>query len=142
MNPRNTELEAIRKVADNYAEGCQTGNIALLRTAFHPQAMMYGVSGEDVVVTPIEGLYAYLEANEPPAKTGEPHQCFITDIRHQNGAAVVEMVQESAYGNDYTNYFQLLKIEGKWLIVSKSYSATESVQQAAAKKEKMEMEDG
>ena len=54
----------------------------------------------------------------------------------------MEMVQESAYGNDYTNYFQLLKIEGKWLIVSKSYSATESVQQAAAKKEKMEMEAG
>lgn len=33
------------------------------------------------------------------------------------------MVEESAYGNDYTNYFQLLKIDGKWCIVSKTYDA-------------------
>ena len=135
MNPRNTELDAIRKVADKYAVGCQTGNIALLRTIFHPQAMMYGVSGEAVIVTPIEGLYAYLEANEPPEKTGEPHQCFITEIRCQAGAAVVEMVQEAAYGNDYTNYFQLLKVEGKWLIVSKSYSATPTKQDIPAEQD-------
>lgn len=123
MNPRNKELEAIRSVLNKYAEGCHTGNIALIRTAFHPQAMMYGVSGENVVITPIEGLYAYLEANEPPQKTGENHQSFITDIRVESGAAVAETVQESAYGNDYTNYFQLLKINGEWLIVSKSYNA-------------------
>ena len=132
MNPRNKELEAIRDVANKYAEGCHTGDIALLRSIFHPQAMMYGVSGDNVVITPIEGLYAYLEANEPPQKTGEPHQCFITEIRYEAGAAVVELVQESAYGNDYTNYFQLLKVEGNWLIMSKSYSAIPTRRQVPA----------
>ena len=141
MNPRNKELESIRQVANKYVEGCHTGDIALLRSAFHPQAMMYGVSGENLVVAPIEGLYAYLEANEPPAKTGEPHECFISDIRYEGGAALVEIVQESCFGNDYTNYFQLLKIAGEWLIVSKSYSATPSNQQVGAKKA-MEMEAG
>jgi len=123
MNPRNTELAAIRQVADKYAEGCHTGNVALLRSIFHPQAMMYGAGGDNVLMTPIEGLYAYIEANEPPQKTGEPHQNIVTSIRYEGNAAVVETVQESAYGNDYTNFFQLLKIEGQWLIVSKTYNA-------------------
>jgi hypothetical protein len=126
MTLRNTELPAIKQVAEKYAEGCHTGNIALLRSIFHPQAMMYGVSGDNVVMTPIEGLYAYIEANEPPQRTGEPHQNFVSSVRCEGNAAVVETVQEAAYGNDYVNFFQLLKIEGRWLIVSKSYNAVPS----------------
>jgi hypothetical protein len=36
------------------------------------------------------------------------------------------MVEESAYGNNYTDYFQLLKIEGEWVIVSKAYNGNPS----------------
>ena len=129
MNLRYAELSAIRDVAEKYAEGCQTGNIALLRSIFHPQAMMYGVSGDNVVMTPIEGLYAYIEANDPPQKTGEPHQSIVSAIRVEGNAATVETVQESAFGSDYTNFFQLLKIEGKWMIVSKSYNAVPTKKQ-------------
>ena len=124
MNPRNAELSAITHVINKYAEGCHTGDIALLREAFHPQAMMYGSSGDQTIVAPIEGLYAFVEANEPPAKSGEPHQCFISSIQYSGGAANVEMIQEAGYGHDYTNYFQLVKVEGQWLIVSKTYNAT------------------
>ena len=132
MDPPNNELEATRKVADKYAEGCHTGNIALLRSIFYSQEMMYGVSGENVVVTPIEGLYAYLEANEPSQETGEPHQCFVTGIYYEAGADVADLVQESAYRNDYANYFQLVKVDGNWLIMSKSYSAIPTRQQVPA----------
>lgn len=124
MNPRNAELTAITNVVNKYAEGCHTGNISLLREAFHPQAMMYGSSGDQTIVAPIEGLYAYIEANEPPAKTGEPHQCIISSIHYNGHAANVETIQESCYGNDYTNYFQLLKVDGQWQIMSKTYNAT------------------
>lgn len=135
MNPRNAELSAISLVINKYAEGCHTGNIALLREAFHPQAMMYGSSGEQTIVMPIDGLYAFVEANEPPSKTGEPHQCFISSIQYNGNAANVEMVQESGFGHDYTNYFQLIKVEGQWLIVSKTYNAT------PARKEKVTEEN-
>ena len=126
MNKRNVELEAICKTANLYVEGIHMGNIDMLRSAFHPKAMMYGCSGDNVVVTEIEGLYSFVSANESPSKTGEPHQCFISDVHYAGNAAFVEMVEESGYGNDYTNYFQLLKIEGHWVIVSKSYNATPS----------------
>ncbi len=62
-----------------------------------------------------------MASNESPEKRGEPHQCFITAKDY--AAAFVEMTEESSHGFDYTNYFQLLKIDGDWVIVSKSYNA-------------------
>lgn len=88
---------------------------------------MYGCNGINVTIVEIEGLYGYVEANEVPAKRGELHQCFITAIDYAGSAAFVEMTEESSHGFDYTNYFQLLKIDGSWLIVSKSYNAEKRV---------------
>ncbi len=39
----------------------------------------------------------------------------------------VEMTEEASHGFDYTNYLQLLKIDGDWVIVSKSYNAEKRV---------------
>lgn len=124
MNERNNELQAITDTINLYIDGLHTGNIETLRQAFHPKAMMYGISSKSVTIVEIEGLYGFVSANNPPSKTGEAHQCFITCIQHAGNAASVEMIEESAYGSDYTNFFQLLKIDGKWLIVSKAYNTT------------------
>ena len=124
MNECNTELQSIKATVDLYIEGLHTGNIEMLKTAFHPKAMMYGANAKAITVVEIAGLYEFVASNEPPSRTGEPHQCFITPINYAGNAASVEMVEESAYGNDYTNYFQLLKVDGKWLIVSKTYNTT------------------
>ncbi len=123
MNSRNSELAAISKVLNKYVDGCQSGNTALLREAFHPQAMMFGSSAGQSIIAPIEGLFAYVDANDAPDKTGEPHACTISCIHYDGNAATAEVVQEWAYGNHYTNYFQLMKIDGQWLIVSKVYQA-------------------
>ena len=122
MNERNTELQSIKATIELYIEGLRTGNIELLKKAFHPKAMMYGASSKAVTIVEIEGLYGFISSNEPPSKTGEPHQCFISSVNVAGLAASVEVVEESAYGNDYTNYFSLLKIDGTWVIVSKTYN--------------------
>ena len=85
--------------------------------------MMYGASANNITIVEIVGLYDFVTANFPPSKAEDAHQCFITSIQYAGNAASVEMAEESAYGNDYTNYFQLLKIEGQWLIVSKAFNS-------------------
>ena len=124
MNERNAELQSIKDKIDLYVEGVRTGNVEKLRKAFHPKAMMYGASPTAVTILEIEGLFGFVAANEPPSKTGEPDQCFISSIQQAGNAASVELVEESAFGSDYTNYFQLLKIEGQWVIVSKTYNSS------------------
>jgi hypothetical protein len=124
MNQRVNESAAIAATIQLYIDGVKLGDTELLRRAFHPKAMMYGASGDNIVAVEIDGLYAFVEANDSPTKTGEPHKSFITHIHYAGHAASVEMLEESSYGHDYVNYFHLLKVEGKWLIVSKSYNAT------------------
>jgi hypothetical protein len=111
------ELDNIRKTANLYAEGLQQGNVDLLKKAFHPQAMMYGPG----MIVSIQGMFDYVNASPAPEKSGEPHQCFITKIDCTGNAASVEMAQQSYQGINYINYFQLLKLDGQWVIVSKSF---------------------
>jgi hypothetical protein len=117
MTTSFSELEAIRNAAIQYADGLQNGDIETLKKAFHPQAMMYGPG----MIVPIQGLFDYVSASPAPAKSGEPHKCFITKIDCVGNAASVEMLQQFYQGTNYINYFQLLKLEGNWVIVSKLF---------------------
>jgi hypothetical protein len=128
MSTPISEFEAIRKTVSKYGDGITNGNIALLRSAFHPKAMMYGCSGDSTMIVEIEGLFAYVAAQEAPVTTGEQHRCYISKIDVAGNAASVEVVQENCYGVNYINYFQLLKIDSQWLIVSKAYDVIHAKQ--------------
>ena len=116
------ELDNIRKIASLYAEGLQLGNIDLLKKAFHPEAMMYGPG----MIVPIQRLFDYVAPQTTPEKSGEKHECMITKIDCVGNAASVEMLQQSYQGINYINYFQLLKLEGNRVIVSKSFDVIEN----------------
>lgn len=126
MSSTTQDTRSIEAAVQLYIDGIHQGDTGLLKKAFHPQAMMYGTSGENVTVTPIEGLYAFVEANVPPARSGDLHQCAIVSTRVSGNTASVEMTEDQTYGHNYVNYFHLLKIDGVWKIVSKSYHATPS----------------
>ena len=117
MTASITEMEAIRKTVNLYYEGLQSGNVDVLKKAFHPKAMMYGPG----MMVEIQGLFDYVSASTAPENSGEKHTCLITKIDCAANAASVEMLQQSYLGVDYINYFQLLKLEGNWVIVSKSF---------------------
>ncbi len=126
MSARNTELTSIRKVVDLYIDGVKNGNLESLRQAFHPQASMFGYKGQDLFVTPIAGLYDYIAGTTPPAKdgtAGEAYGCTITSISVAGNAAAVEMAMEPYHEHDFVDYFQLLKVDGRWWIVSKLFHA-------------------
>ena len=124
MSTRCTELESIRKVIDLYIEGVRTGNVESLRQAFHPQSSMFGWKGKDLFVTPIQGLYYYIASTPSPAKSGEQTQFIITSIQVADNAATVAMAMDSYHEHDFMDYFQLLKVDGRWWIVSKLFHAT------------------
>ena len=123
MSARCPELSSIRKVIDLYIDGIENGKVESLRQAFHPQSSMYGYKGDDLYITPIEGLYDYVANTTPPAKAGEGYQCTITSISVAGNAASVEMAMDCYHDHDWMDYFQLLKVDGRWWIVSKVFHA-------------------
>jgi hypothetical protein len=120
---RCPELEAIQKVMDLYIEGVRNGNVASLREAFHSQSSMFGWKGKDLYITPIQGLFDYVGSMPIPYKTGEPTTFIITSIQVSGNAASVEMAMDSYHGHNFMDYFQLVKIDGRWWIVSKTFHA-------------------
>jgi len=126
MSASISELESIRKVVDLYIDGVKNGKLESLKQAFHPQASMFGYKGADLFVTPIAGLYEYVGGTTPPFKDGSvgaKYACTITSISVSGHAATVEMVMEPYHAHDFVDYFQLLKVDGRWWIVSKLFDA-------------------
>jgi hypothetical protein len=126
MGTRNTELASIREVIDLYIDGVKNGSLDSLRQAFHPKSSMFGYKGQDLFITPIAGLYDYIAGTTPPAKdgaVGAQYACTITSISVSGNAATVEMAMEPYHEHDFVDYFQLLKVDGRWWIVSKLFDA-------------------
>ena len=84
---------------------------------------MYGYKGKDLYVTPIQGLYDYIGSTPSPAQTDEPTRFIITSTQVVGNAATVEMAMDVYHRHDFMDYFQLLKVEGRWWIVSKLFHA-------------------
>jgi len=124
MSTYNNDLQDIKETIQLYIDGIHNGDTSLLKKAFHPQAMMYGTSPNNITIIPIEGLYSFVETCTPPVKSGDPHRCSVISIKQSGNMAAVEMTEEETFGHNYVNYFQLLKIEEQWIIVSKIYNAT------------------
>jgi len=120
---RGSELEGILEVIELYKEGVRNGDVDTLNKAFHPQSSMFGWKGEDLFVTPIQGLFDYVGSTPVPAETGEPINFVVTALQVTGKTASVEMVMDNYHDHNFVDYFQLLKSDGRWQIVSKSFHA-------------------
>jgi Putative lumazine-binding len=112
---KNADLVEIEKVAGYYLNSGKTGDIDLLRKAFHPslrlQCTRKGVytewSGAD-----------YISWQKPGKKSD--YRTRILSIDCAGDAAIVKA--EMDFGNEkYVDYLSFLRIEGRWWIVNKIF---------------------
>ena len=111
------EYNAIAEVLNKYLEGNAKGNSAATKLAFHAQATFFGVSGDEVVGPEILKLYDIVDTLEssPNAQTA------IARIDVAGTAANARVDSENVAGQRFTDFFNLLKIDGRWIIVNKVY---------------------
>ena len=112
----------IRTAIDYYVEGIRNGDVEILKRGFHPQAVMCGYLGDSVLATPIQGLYDWVNATPAPSKTGQLFSCTIKSIEITGRVAAAKMSEQWPDGA-FTDYFTLLKVEGTWWLVSKTFDA-------------------
>lgn len=111
------DYNAIAEVLNKYLEGNAKGNSAATKLAFHAQATFFGVSGDEVVGPEIQKLYDIVDTLplSPNARTA------IARIDVAGTAANARVDSENVAGQGFTDFFNLLKIEGRWIIVNKIY---------------------
>ncbi len=117
-----TEQDGIRQAINFYIEGLRAGSVETLKEAFHEQATMCGYLGETMMIVPIQGLYDFVSSHDAPAKSGEPFDASVGAIEVAGSVASARITEKSYQGFDFTTFFQLLKIDGRWWIVGKVFN--------------------
>jgi hypothetical protein len=112
------EYNAIVAVLSQYNEGAAKADSALMKPAFHLQATMFGVDGERLVGGAIQNLYDVIDTSFRPSPEA---QAAIVRIDIVGTAASARVDTDNVSGFRFTDFFNLLKVEGQWTIVSKIY---------------------
>lgn len=113
------EYNAIVEVINKYNEGGAKANSALMKPAFNEKATIFGVDGDGKLAGgPIQGLYDTIDTAFRPSPDA---RAAIVRIDIVGTAASARVDTDNISGFRFTDFFNLLKVEGKWTVVSKIY---------------------
>ena len=114
----NTPTETI----EIYIDGTRSGDLEKLQSVFAPGALMSGFfEGEFYSGSP-DIFFDEVRNNPSPAETGNAYVGEITHEEVVGSTAQITMKEKGYLGADLTNLFHLANIDGKWLILSKTYT--------------------
>ncbi len=115
----STEKTLLEETLMNYLDGGTNGDTIRLSKAFHPSASMRFVRDGKFVDVPIS---QYIANTKVGVKQNRSTRIVSYDIFGTAAQAKVE-IQTDAFR--ISDYFNLLKIDGRWQIVSKIFSREE-----------------
>ncbi|MDB5127109.1 nuclear transport factor 2 family protein [Mucilaginibacter sp.] len=109
---------AVAAVLSNYFNGIFKGDVELLRSTFHPQALVSGdINGQPY----FKSLDQYLDGvknRKSPFELGETTRMEILSIEIINSIAIAK-VHVPMFDFNYYDLLSLTKINGAWVIVNK-----------------------
>lgn len=116
-----TETEDIRNTLLDYIEGTADGDAERLKRAFHTELNLYSINNGELRTLSGETYISYFEDGRERNRIGS-----ILSIDYVNDAASakIEVIMPERK-RIYTDYLLLLKIDGAWKIIHKSYTFEE-----------------
>ena len=113
-----SEIEQITATLMDYIEGTANGQPERLKKAFHPDFNLYTVTEADSLrIRSGKDYIANIKEGEKSDRIGR-----IISIDYENDAAIAKAEIVIPNWRIFTDYFLLLKYEGAWKIVQKSYT--------------------
>jgi len=113
-----SDIEQITETLLDYIEGTANGEPDRLKKAFHPDFNLYTVTEKDSLrIRSGKEYIANIKAGEKSNRIG---RIISIDYEKDAASAKAEIVIPNC--RIFTDYFLLLKYEGSWKIVQKSYT--------------------
>lgn len=113
------EYKAIVEVLNKYNEGGKQAKSGIMQPAFSEQATIFGVGADGKLAGgPIQGLFDTIDSAFRPSPEA---QGVIVAIDIVGTAASARIDTNDISGFCFTDFFNLLKVDGKWTVVSKIY---------------------
>lgn len=113
------EIESVSRTVRLYFEGMIERDRAKLDEAFFPQARLIGYRGDQLFVTPFEEWASGTSKGAPRDPNLYKNELKSIRIVGNTALAETELYWPGIY---YYDFLTLVKIDGKWKIVHKSWS--------------------
>ncbi|HEY0460942.1 MAG TPA: nuclear transport factor 2 family protein [Pyrinomonadaceae bacterium] len=118
FNLTDEEKRAVSVPLENYIKAHATGDAAFIRKAFHPEAkVMFFAEGKFNQWSAEE--FAARFKGAPAADEAKRKRAF--EIIDVSGSAAIAKVTLDYPAVKFTDYMTLLKIDGEWKIINKTY---------------------
>ncbi len=119
MKNRVEDVGAVRAVLNDYIEGSK-GNADLLRSIFHPDAGMNGYFSGHLAIGSPEPFFQEVAKIDASAPSGNG-RTEIESIEVIGNVATATLVEEDFLGSGFVDFFHLIRVDGDWKIISKTY---------------------
>ncbi len=113
---------AIEAALAPYFEGFYEADVNKLKAIFHPACHLYSAPGDDLQDFDMETVYGRVRGRAKPAERGDPEEHEIISIDQAGPKCASAKVMICLGDNRYTDYLTLLKLDGRWQIVGKTFT--------------------
>ncbi|MEM6703102.1 MAG: nuclear transport factor 2 family protein [Acidobacteriota bacterium] len=113
----SAEVDAVRSVIESYVRGSREGDAALLRGLFHPDAVMMGYMGGQLLSGSPEPFFQHADGSPQD----DSYEGSVGDLRVDGDVATATLYERGFSGLDFVDHFHLLREEGTWRITSKIF---------------------
>jgi hypothetical protein len=114
------ETEAIRQTLQYYLDGHVTGDPEIMAKAFHPTARLQYIRNGEASVRSLESYLGGMSGEPASDESERDRRILMVDYLGTVAVAKIELDYPRVV---FTDYMQLLKIDGEWKIVNKIYHA-------------------
>ncbi len=118
----DSDHEAIRAVIKHYFLGTYHGNSEELKKAYHPDVQIFGSIQGKLIQWTLTQFIARVTEKPTAAEKQEKYEKEILSIDKAGDMAMVK-ARVSAGGLHFTDFITLMKIEGRWWIRCKCFTA-------------------
>ena len=112
----------IRDTIERYVEAMRAGIVALLGSAFHEHANIFGDFGDDQMAGPIQTLFDRAAAELEPGATDTDYRVEIEDMEIAGDVASARVHERDFFGGHAREFFTFVQSPDGWRIDRKSWA--------------------
>lgn len=117
--PASSDFDDVMVPLNLYMQGHATGNGEVMRQAFHPEARILWNQDGAVAQRTAEEFAALFTRGPAPDEADRHRRVVSVDITGDVAVAKLELDYPTAF---LTDYMTLLRVDGTWTIIGKSYT--------------------
>ncbi|GHG02909.1 nuclear transport factor 2 family protein [Thalassotalea marina] len=120
-----TDNQQIEALLAEYFDGLYQADAAKLAKVFHPNAYYSCTTGGELLHLSMQQYFNNVRQRTSPASLGQERKDKIIVIDLVGESTALAKVQCQILPRSFTDFLSLLKIDGRWQIISKVFHYTE-----------------